>query len=262
MDFALSLTGHTRAGRARWRSSPACSAPVSGSAVANVMVDGPITIPLMKRSGFRPPFAAGVEAVASTGGQIMPPIMGAAAFVMAEFLAVPYFQVALWAVDPGAALLRRGVRAVHFEAKRYRLAGPAAPKLPRSGTCDARARAPVHPDPDHAGGLFGGYSAPLCALVGALACLPVALLRATTRAASRWRSVLDALLDGARNALAVAMACACAGIVIGVIHHRAGHHLHADRGRAVAEQLLWRWCSPPWPASSSAWACRPRRPTS
>ena len=62
---------------------------VSGSAVANVMVDGPITIPLMKRTGFRPPFAAAVEAVASTGGQIMPPVMGAAAFVMAEFLAVP-----------------------------------------------------------------------------------------------------------------------------------------------------------------------------
>ena len=63
---------------------------VSGSAVANVMVDGPITIPLMKRTGFRPPFAAAVEAVASTGGQMMPPVMGAAAFVMAEFLAVPY----------------------------------------------------------------------------------------------------------------------------------------------------------------------------
>ena len=73
---------------------------ISGSAVANVMVDGPITIPLMKRSGFRPPFAAAVEAVASTGGQIMPPIMGAAAFVMAEFLSVSYGQVIIWALIP------------------------------------------------------------------------------------------------------------------------------------------------------------------
>jgi TRAP-type uncharacterized transport system fused permease subunit len=64
------------------------------------MVDGPMTIPLMKRTGFKPAFAAGVEATASTGGQIMPPIMGAAAFVMAEYLAVSYFQVTLWAWIP------------------------------------------------------------------------------------------------------------------------------------------------------------------
>ena len=73
---------------------------ISGSAVANVMVDGPITIPLMKRTGFPPPFAAGVEAVASTGGQIMPPVMGAAAFVLAEFLQVTYAQVTVWALIP------------------------------------------------------------------------------------------------------------------------------------------------------------------
>ena len=105
---------------------------VSGSAVANVMVDGPITIPLMKRTGFRPPFAAAVEAVASTGGQMMPPVMGAAAFVMAEFLAVPYAQVALWAVVPCAPLLRRGVlrRALRGQAPR---ASPAC----RSPSCRA-----------------------------------------------------------------------------------------------------------------------------
>ena len=91
MDFAMSITG-TRAGGPGKVAvvSSSLFGTVSGSAVANVMVDGPLTIPLMKRTGFRPPFAAAVEAVASTGGQIMPPIMGAAAFVMAEFLAVPY----------------------------------------------------------------------------------------------------------------------------------------------------------------------------
>src|SRR4029078_1574773 len=98
MDSSMSLTGHTAGGPGKVAIvSSALFGTVSGSAVANVMVAGPITIPLMKRTGFRPPFAAAVEAVASTGGQIMPPVMGAAAFVMAEFLGVPYAQVALWA---------------------------------------------------------------------------------------------------------------------------------------------------------------------
>ena len=87
------------------------------------MVDGPITIPLMKRTGFRPPFAAAVEAIASTGGQIMPPVMGAAAFVMAEFLAVPYAQVALWALIPAILYYVAVFFAVHFEAKRHGLHG-------------------------------------------------------------------------------------------------------------------------------------------
>ena len=101
MDFAMSLTGATAGGPGKVSCvSSALFGTISGSAVANVMVDGPITIPLMKRSGFPPHFAAGVEAVASTGGQIMPPIMGAAAFVMAEFIGVSYGQVVIWAIIP------------------------------------------------------------------------------------------------------------------------------------------------------------------
>ena len=101
MDFAMSLTGHTAGGPGKVSCvSSALFGTISGSAVANVMVDGPITIPLMKRSGFPAHFAAGVEAVASTGGQIMPPIMGAAAFVMAEFLGVSDGQVVIWALIP------------------------------------------------------------------------------------------------------------------------------------------------------------------
>ena len=165
MDFALSITGKSAGGPGKVAViSSSLFGTVSGSAVANVMVDGPITIPLMKRSGFRPSFAAAVEAVASTGGQLMPPVMGAAAFVMAEFLAVPYAQVALWAVIP--ALL---------------------------------------------------YYAPLCALIAALICLPVALMRKLTREGITWMTALQALEDGARSALSVAMACACAGIVIGCV---------------------------------------------
>ena len=218
MDFSMSITGHTAGGPGKVAIvSSSLFGTVSGSAVANVMVDGPITIPLMKRTGFRPPFAAAVESVASTGGQIMPPVMGAAAFVMAEFLAVPYAQVALWAVVP-AALYYVGVFfAVHFEAKRYGLAGVPRDQLPRFlDVMKARGHLFV-PILLVLFGLMLGYSAPLAALIGALACLPLALLRKTTRAGLRWRNVLDALVDGARNTLAVAMACACAGIVIAVV---------------------------------------------
>jgi len=143
--------------------------------------------------------------------------MGAAAFVMAEFLAVPYAQVALWALIPAVLYYVAVFFAVHFEAKRYKLAGVPKSELPRF--------IPVMLQRGHLFvpifmvlfGLILGYSAPLCALAGALACLPMALLRATTRKGIKWRTVCEALEDGARNTLAVAMACACAGIVIGCV---------------------------------------------
>ena len=97
MDFALALAGHTSGGPAKVAViTSSLFGTVSGSAVANVMTTGTFTIPLMKRSGYRPAFAGAVEAVASTGGQLMPPIMGAAAFVMAEFLGVSYLKVAVF----------------------------------------------------------------------------------------------------------------------------------------------------------------------
>ncbi len=218
MDFAMSLTGHTAGGPGKVSVvSSSLFGTVSGSAVANVMVDGPITIPLMKRTGFRPPFAAAIEAVASTGGQIMPPVMGAAAFVMAEFLAVPYLQVALWATIPAVLYYVAVFFAVHFEAKRHGLAGVPRSELPRLGRVMIVRGHLFIPVLIVLFGLVLGYSAPLCALAGALACIPVALMRSTTRAGIQWRSVYDALVDGARNTLGVAMACACAGVVIGVV---------------------------------------------
>lgn len=218
MDFAMSITGHQAGGPGKVAVvSSSLFGTVSGSAVANVMVDGPITIPLMKRTGFRPPFAAAVEAVASTGGQLMPPIMGAAAFVMAEFLAVPYAQVAMWAAIPALLYYVAVFFAVHFEAKRYGLAGVPRDQLPRLGAVLLARGHLFIPILIILGGLFLGYSAPLSALVAALLCLPVALLRASTRSGIGWRSVLGALEEGARNTLAVAMACACAGLVIGCV---------------------------------------------
>ena len=218
MDFALSLTGHTAGGPGKVAVvSSSLFGTISGSAVANVMVDGPITIPLMKRSGFKPHFAAAVESVASTGGQIMPPIMGAAAFVMAEFLQVSYLQVTLWALIPALLYYVACFAAVHFEAKRLGLVGLPRADLPRLGQVLRERGHLFIPILVILGGMYSGYSAPLCALAGTAACFPVAALRANTRSVVTLRNVFEALIEGARNALSVAMACACAGIVIGCI---------------------------------------------
>ena len=218
MDFALALTGHTAGGPGKVAVvSSSLFGTISGSAVANVMVDGPITIPLMKRTGFRPPFAAAVESVASTGGQIMPPVMGAAAFVMAEFLAVSYFQITVWALIPAVLYYIAVFFAVHFEAKRSGLLGlPKSEITPLKQVMRERGHLFI-PILIILAGLFGGYSAPLSALAGALSCFPVAMLRANTRREIRWQGVFEALEDGAKNALAVAMACAAAGIVVGAV---------------------------------------------
>lgn len=218
MDFAMSITGKYAGGPGKVAVvSSSLFGTVSGSAVANVMVDGPITIPLMKRTGFRPSFAAAVESVASTGGQLMPPVMGAAAFVMAEFLAVPYAQVALWAVIPALLYYASVFFAVHFEAKRYKLAGVPESELPRFKRVMLERGHLFIPIFIILFGLFLGFSAPLCALVAAISCLPVALMRKLTREGITWKTVVQALEEGARSALSVAMACACAGIVIGCV---------------------------------------------
>ena len=219
MDFALSLTGHTAGGPGKVAVvSSTLFGTVSGSAVANVMVDGPITIPLMKRTGFRPPFAAAIEAVASTGGQIMPPVMGAAAFVMAEFLAVSYLQVTIWALIPAILYYVAVFFAVHFEAKRSGLLGIPQGRPAATRRRDARARAPVHSRSSSCSAACCSATRRRCARWPARCRACRWRCCAPRRArASRWRTVVGALEDGARNTLAVAMACACAGIVIACV---------------------------------------------
>jgi TRAP transporter 4TM/12TM fusion protein len=218
MDFALALTGRAAGGPGKVAVvSSSLFGTISGSAVANVLVDGPITIPLMKRSGFRPTFAAAVESVASTGGQIMPPVMGAAAFVMAEFLGVSYFQVTIWALIPALLYYVAVFYAVHFEAKRVGLLGLPDAEVPRLGAVMRERGHMFTPILVMLVGLFSGYSAPLCALAGTLSCVPTALLRKTTRANVTWQGIVSALEDGAKQAIPVALACAAAGIVIGSI---------------------------------------------
>jgi TRAP transporter 4TM/12TM fusion protein len=218
MDFATGLTGHAVGGPGKVAVvSSSLFGTISGSAVANVMVTGQISIPLMKRTGFRPQFAAAVEAVASTGGQIMPPIMGAAAFVMAEFLGVSYGQVVIWALIPAVLYYLACFSAVHFEAKRLGLTGMPRSELPKLGKVlrtDGHLFIPVA---IILVVMYSGYSAPMAALAGTLACFPVAALRAHTRHKVTLANIIAAMVDGARNTLAVALACAAAGVIVGVV---------------------------------------------
>jgi len=218
MDFAMALTGHTAGGPGKVAVvSSSLFGTISGSAVANVMVDGPISIPLMKRTGFKPHFAAGVEATASTGGQIMPPIMGAAAFLLAQNLQVSYGQVILWALIPAILYYVACFCAVHFEAKRHGIHGVPRSELPQLKVVMAERGHLFIPIVIILVVMYSGFSAPLAALAGTAACFPVAALRKSTRVNCTLQNVIEAFYDGARNALGVAMACACAGIVIGVI---------------------------------------------
>jgi TRAP transporter 4TM/12TM fusion protein len=171
----------------------------------------------MRRIGYRPSFAGSVEAVASTGGQIMPPIMGAAAFVMAEFLGVSYLHVATAALIPAVLYFLAVFMSVHFEAKRTGMRGLPRAELPRLGAVLWERGHLFLPLLIIIGVLLAGYSAPYAALCGILSVIPTALLRKTSRADMSVTLVLEGLVAGARNTIAVALACACAGIVVGVI---------------------------------------------
>ncbi len=218
MDFAMSLTGHTAGGPAKVSClTSGMFGTVSGSAVANVMTTGTFTIPLMKRIGYRPAFAGAVEAVASTGGQIMPPIMGAAAFIMAEFLGISYLSVAAFALLPAVLYYLAVFMTVHFEAKRLGMKGLPRAELPRLGLVLKERGHLFLPLVIIIGTLLAGYSAPFAALCGIASTLPTALLRKSTRQYVQLGNVVAALEHGARNTVSVALSCACAGIVIGVI---------------------------------------------
>ncbi len=218
MDFALALAGHTAGGPAKVAViTSSLFGTVSGSAVANVMTTGTFTIPLMMRTGYRPAFAGAVEAVASTGGQIMPPIMGAAAFVMAEFLGVSYLTVAGFALLPAVLYYVAVYFAVHFEAKRIGLVGLPKADMPRLKQVLAERGHLFLPLVVIVVVLLAGRSAAFSALCGIASVIPTTWLRASTRHTFGWRAIIEALESGARNTLVVALACASAGIVIGTI---------------------------------------------
>ncbi|MGE5588083.1 MAG: TRAP transporter permease [Clostridia bacterium] len=216
IDIANSIAGHAAGGPAKVAViTSALEGTVSGSSVANTVGSGSFTIPMMKRLGYRPEFAGAVEASASTGGQIMPPIMGAAAFLMAEFIGVPYLQVAKSAVIPAILYFTGVFIVVHLEAKKTGLRGLPRERLPRFWTI-MRER----------GQLFLPLVAIIYLLVegstpmkAALWGLVVAVLASCFSKATRMKpaDLLAALEQGARNALGVVIACAAAGMIVGTV---------------------------------------------
>jgi TRAP transporter 4TM/12TM fusion protein len=218
MDFSLALTGAAPGGPAKVAVvTSGLFGTISGSAVSNVMTTGVFTIPMMKRIGYRASFSGAVEAVASTGGQIMPPIMGAAAFVMAEFLNVGYLSVAIWAFLPALLYYVAVFFAVHFEARRTGMQGLPRADLPRLAAVLRERGHQFIPLVVIVGVLMSGFSAPYAALCGIASAFPVAAMRKTTRGSVTLANFLGALADGAKQTVPVAMACATAGIVIGII---------------------------------------------
>ena len=216
IDLALAATGHTIGGPAKVAvMASGLFGTISGSSVANVVTTGTFTIPLMKSIGYPPYFAGAVEAAASTGGQLMPPIMGAAAFVMSEFIGVPYIKIAIAAALPAVLYYLAVALMVHMEAKRLGLKG-----LPKETLPNAKK---VLKDGGHlliplfviVYMLVSGYTPLRAALVCIIATLVVAMMRKSTRL--KFSDIMEALENGARSALGVAAACACAGIIIGIV---------------------------------------------
>lgn len=215
-DLAVSLAGGLTGGPAKVAIfSSALQGTISGSSVANVVTSGSYTIPMMKKLGYKKEFAGGVEAAASTGGQLMPPIMGAAAFLMVEFIGgITYWEIAKAAAIP-ALLYFTGIWIMtHFEAKRIGLKG-----LPKNELPDRKEvlKKIYLLTPIIAIILFllSGIPTMQAALYGILLTIFVSAFNKETRLG--FMDIIHALVDGARTALAVAAATAAAGIIVGVV---------------------------------------------
>jgi len=188
---------------------------ISGSSVANTVTVGSLTIPAMKRLGYKPHFAAAVEAASSTGGQIMPPIMGAAAFLMIEFLNLPYTTIILAAIVPAFMHFFGVLIQVHFEAKRTGLRGLTPEEMPDLKAAFKRDWPTVIPLVVLLGVLLSGYTPYLAAFWGITMCILVGLLNPRKRMSIV--EVFEGLRDGAKYALAVGAAAATVGIIVGVV---------------------------------------------
>lgn len=215
-NIAVGLTGGAIGGPAKAAViASACQGTVSGSSVANTVGTGSVTIPLMKSIGYRPEFAGAVEAAASTGGQLMPPIMGAAAFIMSEFLNIPYGQIALAAAVPALLYFTGIFITVHLEAKKTGLLGIAKEKLPDWKKALKKKWFLSAPIIGIVYLLVKGYTPMMAAFWAIILCILVSLILKETRM-SLWEFI-KCLEEGARSALPVVLACATAGIIVGVI---------------------------------------------
>ena len=186
---------------------------ISGSAVANVVSTGVFTIPLMKRTGIPAHRAAGTEAIASTGGQLMPPVMGVAAFIMAELLGMPYVDVALAALIPALAFYLALLLVVDLSARRHGIRALTAEEVANTDSILPRLHL-ILPPIVLVCMLVAGFSASFSAIVASAACLVAPFLRPNTRIG--WQEVVDGLREAPRQAAEVAVPIAAIGIVIAV----------------------------------------------
>ncbi len=216
INLANSLAGASSGGPAKVAviSSALCGM-VSGSSVGNTVTTGSVTIPLMKKTGYAPEFAGAVEAASSTGGQIMPPIMGAAAFLMAEMAGVSYGSVAARAILPAALYFTGIFIMVHLEAKRLGLKGAKREDLPKFAPLMIRSGYLLLPLILLVYMIMNGFTMARSAMFATLVAIVVSMFRKETRLTPS--TFLDALENGARSTLTVGCACGVAGVIAGVI---------------------------------------------
>ena len=188
---------------------------VSGSSVANTVGSGSVTIPLMKRTGYKPEFAAAAEASASTGGQIMPPIMGAAAFLMAENIGVPYSNIVVRAILPAALYFLGVFIAVHLEAKKEGLRGLTKDELPRFKPLLKQSYLLLPLIILIALVGSGSRSIAYAAAIAIIATIVVGLFNKENRIS--FKRIFEALAAGGQGMITVAVACGIAGIIAGTI---------------------------------------------
>jgi TRAP transporter 4TM/12TM fusion protein len=216
-DVATGLTGRTRGGPAKVAVvSSAGFGTISGAGSANVVVTGTFTIPLMKKVGFKPHFAGAVEAVASTGGEIMPPIMGAAAFLMAKYTGIPYIQIIKYAAIPAVLYFVAVFFQVDLEAAKMGIRGLRKEELP---PWKQKALSYLHlliPVIMLLGLMVIGRTPYFAVTVSILATIALSFVRKSTRLT--FTKFIAALVDGAKGALVVAVACALSGLVVGCIY--------------------------------------------
>lgn len=215
-DISLALAGHTKGGPAKVSViASGLLGSINGSAVANVVTTGAFTIPLMKKTGYSAEFAGAVESSASVGGQLLPPVMGAAAFIMAEMLGVKYSEIIVCAAVP-ALLYYAGILVqVQLRASKNGLMGIPKNQLPKAGVIMKEQGHLLIPIIFLLFMLFfSGTTVIYSAFYTIIVTVLVSWLRKTTRMSGK--DIVDSLAEGAKATVAVAIACACVGIIIGV----------------------------------------------
>ena len=215
-DFSLTLVGQSPGGPAKVAVlASALMGMINGSAIANVATTGTITIPLMKQTGYKKEFAGAVEAVASTGGQFCPPIMGAVGFVMAEFLNLSYTAVMLAAIIPAFLYYLGLLFAVHFEAKRLGLSGLSKENIPDAMKVLREQGHLVLPLVVLIVLMFLGYTPLFAAVFSIFATVAASWLRKDTR--MTWDKIVAATVEGAKGAVSVGVCCVIIGVIIGTV---------------------------------------------